>query len=80
MFSGCTVQPDSKETELGSSNKVVSPSADKSTRVALKPCCAQKCIPAAISDGVDISNVPGCHTTDDFSVRVVKTTSRIVVS
>ena len=27
MFSGCTVPPDSKETELGSSNQEASPSA-----------------------------------------------------
>ena len=46
MFSGCTVLPDSKEMELGSSNQETSPSAGKNT---------------AISGGVDISEVPGCH-------------------
>ena len=35
MVSGCTVLPDSKETELGSSNQEVSPSAGKNTRVVL---------------------------------------------
>ena len=33
MFSGCTVLPDSKETELGSSNQEASPSAGKNTEV-----------------------------------------------
>ena len=45
MFSGCTVPPDSKETELGSSNQEVSPSGSKNS----------------ISGGVDISQAPGCH-------------------
>ena len=31
MFSGCTVPPDSKETELGSSSQEASPSASKNT-------------------------------------------------
>ena len=35
MFSGSTVPPDSKETELGSSNQEASPSAGKNTRVVL---------------------------------------------
>ena len=25
------------------------------------PCCTWKCVAAAISSGVDISEVPGCH-------------------
>ena len=33
MFSGCTVPPDSKETELGSSILEASPSASKNTGV-----------------------------------------------
>ena len=32
------VPPDSKETELGSSNQEASPSAGKNTRVVLVPC------------------------------------------
>ena len=32
MFSGCTVPPNSKETELGSSGQEASPSAGKKTR------------------------------------------------
>ena len=38
MFSGCTVLPDSKETELGSSDQEASPSAAKNTGVVLVPC------------------------------------------
>ena len=61
MFSGCTVPPDSKETELGSSDQETSPSASKNTRIVLVPCREWKCVPTAISGGVDISEVPGCH-------------------
>ena len=61
MFSGCTVPPDSEETEFGSSNQEASLSAGKNTGIVLVPCCAWKCVPTAISGGVDISEVPGCH-------------------
>ena len=37
VFSGCTVPPDSKETERGNSSKVPSPSAGKNIRVNLVP-------------------------------------------
>ena len=67
MFSGCTVLPDSKETELGSSDQEASPSAGKNTMVVLVPCCAWKCVPTAISSGVDISEVPGCHLLQQMS-------------
>ena len=59
MFSGCTV-PDSKETELGSSNQEVFASGYENSRVVLVPCCAWKCVPTAISGAVDISEVPRC--------------------
>ena len=49
--------PDSKETELGTSDQEASPSAVKNTRIVLLPCQAWKCFPAAISIGVDISKV-----------------------
>ena len=74
MFSGCTALPGSKETKLGSSNQDASPSASKNARIVLVPCCAWKCVPTAISGGVDISR------TDEFSVRVTGITSRIGVS
>ena len=53
--------PDSKETEPGSSNQKASPSVGNNTGVLLLPCCAWKCVPTAISGGMDISQVPGCH-------------------
>ena len=61
MFSGCTVLPDSKETKLGSSNQEASPSAGENTGIVLVPCHAWKCVPTAISGGVDISEVCGCY-------------------
>ena len=61
MFFGCTVLPDSKETNLGSSYQEASPVADKSTGVVLVSCCGRKCVPAVYSSGVDISQVPGYH-------------------
>ena len=45
MFSSCTVPPDGKETELGSSNQEASPSAGKNTGIVLVPCCTWKCVP-----------------------------------
>ena len=61
MFSGCTVLPDSKETELGSSDQEVSPSAGKNTRVNIVPCSRMELHPYSISGVEDISEVPGCH-------------------
>ena len=61
MFSDCTVPPDSKETELGSSQQEVSPSAAKNNEIILVLCRSWKCVPTAISSDVDISEVPGCH-------------------
>ena len=61
MFSGYTVLPDSKETELESSNQEASPSAGKNTGVVLVQCRAWECVPTAISDDVDISEACGCH-------------------
>ena len=79
MFSACTVPPDSKETELRSSDQEASPSAHKNTRIILVPCHAWKGVPTAISGGVDISKVTGCHLLQ-LSVRVTKITSKIGVS
>ena len=53
--------PDGKETKLGSSNQEASPSAGKNTGIVLLPCRAWKCVPTAVSGGVDIYEVPGCH-------------------
>ena len=38
MFSGCTVPPNSKETELGSSDQEASLSTGKNIRIILVPC------------------------------------------
>ena len=61
MFSDWTVLHDNKETQLGSSNQEASLSAGKNTGVVLVPCHAWKCVPTAISGGVDVSEVPGCY-------------------
>ena len=53
--------PDSKETELGSSDQEASPSAGNNTGIVLVQCRGWKCVPTAISGDVDISEVPGCH-------------------
>ena len=60
MLSGCTAPPDSNEIELGSSKQETS-SADKNTRIVLLSCRTLKCAPTAVSGGVDISEVTGCH-------------------
>ena len=61
MFPGCTMLPDVEETELGSSDQEASLSAGKNTWIALLPYCTWKCVLTAISCGVDIYEVPGCH-------------------
>ena len=53
--------PDSKETELGSSNQEVFLSAAKYTGVVLVPCGTWKCVHATSFGGVDIFEVPVCH-------------------
>ena len=61
--------PDSKETELGSRKQEASPSAGKNIKIILKPCQVRKCVPTAISGGVDISEVPECHLLQQMSYR-----------
>ena len=56
--------PDSKKTELGSSNQEAPPSAGKNTGIVLVPCWAWKCAPIAISSGVDISKDLGVFCSD----------------
>ena len=48
VFSGYTVPPDSRETELASSDQEASPSTGKNTGVVLVPCCVRKCVPTAL--------------------------------
>ena len=45
VFSGCTVPPDSKETELGSSDQEASPSAGRNTGLVLVPCSCMEVHP-----------------------------------
>ena len=61
MFSGCTALPDCKKPKLGSSDQEASPSAGTNIRVVSVLCHAGKCILTAISGGLGISKVPGCH-------------------
>ena len=81
VFSGCTESPDSKET-LGSSDQEVSLSTGKNTGVVLVSCVSMEVHPysyflwCGYFRGLWVSFV----TTDEFSVRVIKITSRIGVS
>ena len=54
MFSGCTVPPVSKESELGSSDQGDSTSAGKYTGIVSVPCLPMEVL-------VDIPEVPGCQ-------------------
>ena len=78
MFSGCTVSPDSKETELRSSDQEASPSAGRNTGIVLVPCLHMEVCPHSYFwwFGPRVSFI----TTDEFSVRVAKITSKIDVS
>ena len=69
MFSGYTFPPHSKETESGSSDQDTSPSASRNTGVVLVPCCTWKYVPTAISGGMDILEVPGCHFLQQLSFQ-----------
>ena len=52
---------DSNEIKLESSNQEASASAGKNIRIVLVPYLLWKCLPTAISSGLDISEVPVCH-------------------
>ena len=67
MLSGYTVPPDSKEIELGSSNQEASLPTGKNTRLVLMSCHTWRCVPTAISGGVDVLRVPGCHLLKQMS-------------
>ena len=72
--------PENKKIELGSSNQEAFPPAGKNTAVVLVSCHAWKCVPTAISDGVDISEALGVICYNKFLVKITKITSRIGVS
>ena len=82
MFSGCTVPSDSNETELGSNDQEASPSAGKIEGVVLVPCLRMEvhCYNYLRWCGYFWSPWVSFVTTDEFSVRVTKVTSRIGVS
>ena len=82
MFSGHTVPPDSKETELGSRDQEASPSAGKNTMVVLVPCSHMEVRPCSYFRwcGYFWGHWVSFVTTDEFSVRVTKITFRIGVS
>ena len=70
MFSGCTVPPDSKETELGSSDQEASPSAGKNTGVVLVPCLCMEVHPYSYFQwcGYFRGSWVSIVTTDEFSL------------
>ena len=80
MFSGRNVLPDSKKTKHGTGNQEASPSVGKNTGIVLVACLSWKCFAIAFSVGVDTFQVPGCHLTDEFSLRVTKIAAMIGVS
>ena len=82
MFSGSTVLSDSKETELGSSDQEASPSAGKNTGVVLVPCSRMEVRPYSYFQWCGYFRGPWVSfvTTDEFSVRFTKITSRIGIS
>ena len=59
VLSGCTVLPDSKESNLPSSDPKA-PSECKNIRIVLVSCCTLKCVPTSISS-VEIPKALGCH-------------------
>ena len=82
MFSGCTVLPDNKKTELGSSDQEAFPSAGKNNAVVLVPCLHMEMRPYSYFQWCGYFRGPweSFVTTDEFSVRGTKITSMIGVS
>ena len=61
VFSGLTMLPYIKETKVGNRDQEASLSAGKNIGVVFLACFALKFFFTAISIGVDISEVSGCH-------------------
>ena len=82
MLFGCAVLPDTKETELGSSDQEASPSAGKNIGEVLVPCSRMEVHPYSYFCwcGYFLGTWVSFATTDEFSVRVTKIISRIGVS
>ena len=67
MFFGCTLLPDSKETTVESRNQEAFSSACKKAGLNLVSCCTWTCVCTAISNGMDIPEMPGYHLLRVFS-------------
>ena len=82
MLSGCTVPPDSKGTDFGSSDQEVSPSAGKDAGVVLVPCLRMEGRPYGFFrwSGYFWGPWVSFVAADEFSVRVTSIASRIGVS
>ena len=65
IFSKHQDQVYTKETKLGSNNQEAL--AVKNNRKVLVPCLTWRRVPAAISGGVDILDVPGCQLFHEVS-------------
>ena len=82
MFSGCTMLPDSKKTELGSSDRQAAPSAEQVKITGFSAMSCMEVCPysyfwwCGYFQGSWLSFV----TTDEFLVRDTKIVSRIGVS
>ena len=61
MFSGCTVPPHSKKTELGRRDQEVSLLAGKNTEIVIVPCRLWKCVPKAVFVGATCYNKLVCR-------------------
>ena len=79
MFSDCTVPPDSKESELGSSDQKSSSSIVKNTGVVLLTYHALKCVPTATSGDVVVLKVATATSGDVVVLKVPTATSGDVV-
>lgn len=73
MLFGDTVQLTVRKPNLG--NQDTSLSEDKNTKTLLEPCRVWKLFPAAVSSGVNISDVPGYHLLQStrFHSELIKT-------
>ena len=75
------MSPDSKETELRPNDQEASPSVGKNTGVVLVPCLRMEVRPHSYFQlcGYSCGTWMSFVTTNEFSVRVAKITSRIGV-
>ena len=67
MYSGCTVPPNSKDAKRGSNDQEASSSVSKNIGIVLGSCRTRNFVPIAISDCVDIYEVPGRYSLRQMS-------------